>query len=103
MAVNSDFRELLKIFNAARIRYLIVGGYAVIEYIEPRYTKDLNIWISPDPTNAKIRITPDGKSYAYSYTHSLMTCVKDRATLPLPAVLLRIHKLPNPFGFPPPE
>ena len=27
--MNSDFRDLLKLFNAHRVRYLVVGGYAV--------------------------------------------------------------------------
>jgi hypothetical protein len=39
--MNSDFRDLLKLFNAHRVRYLVVGGYAVMKYTEPRYTKDL--------------------------------------------------------------
>ena len=31
----------------------MVGGYAVIEYSEPRYTKDLDLWIQASPKNAK--------------------------------------------------
>ena len=53
MTANSDFKELLKIFNRESVKYLIVGGYAVIEYTEPRYTKDLDIWVNPDKQNAK--------------------------------------------------
>jgi hypothetical protein len=53
MFVNSDFSDLLKLFNDKKVRYLIVGGYAVIQYAEPRYTKDLDIWISTDTANAK--------------------------------------------------
>lgn len=52
MFVNSDFTDLLKIFNDNHVRYLVIGGYAVIQYAEPRYTKDLDLWISTDPTNA---------------------------------------------------
>jgi hypothetical protein len=43
----------LKIFNARNVRYLVIGGYAVIQYAEPRYTKDLDVWISTDVENAK--------------------------------------------------
>ena len=50
--MNSDFEDLLKRFNASSVRYLIVGGYAVMFYTEPRYTKDLDIWIDPRPENA---------------------------------------------------
>ena len=45
MFVNSDFNDLLKIFNANGVEYLVIGGYALIQYAEPRYTKDLDLWI----------------------------------------------------------
>ncbi len=37
MEINSDFSELLSAFNRLRVRYLVVGGYAVVKYTEPRY------------------------------------------------------------------
>ena len=52
MFVNSDFTELLNLFNSNHVKYLIIGGYAVIQYAEPRYTKDLDIWVSASTTNA---------------------------------------------------
>ncbi len=52
MFVDSDFTELLKIFNDNGVRYLVIGGYAVVQYAEPRYTKDLDLWISTESTNA---------------------------------------------------
>src|SRR4051795_10713762 len=53
MKINSDFKDLLRSLNAAGIRYLIVGGYAVMIHTEPRYTKDLDIWIDRDERNAR--------------------------------------------------
>ena len=53
MKINSDFRDLLQSFNAAGVRYLIVGGYAVMVHTEPRYTKDLDVWIEPTASNAQ--------------------------------------------------
>jgi hypothetical protein len=50
--MNSDFRELLVVLNAHNVRFLVVGGYAVIHYAEPRYTKDLDLWIEPNSANA---------------------------------------------------
>ena len=52
MFVNSDFSDLLRLFNTNQVKYLVIGGYALIQYAEPRYTKDLNLWISADATNA---------------------------------------------------
>jgi hypothetical protein len=51
--MNSDFRDLLRIINAGKVRYLVVGGYAVMKYAEPRYTKDLDLWIDATPKNAR--------------------------------------------------
>ena len=53
MKINSDFKDLLQSLNAAGVRYLIVGGYAVMVHTEPRYTKDLDIWIERDEQNAR--------------------------------------------------
>src|SRR5438874_4890926 len=51
--MNSDFKDLLKVLNDYKVRYLVVGGYAVMAYTEPRYTKDLDIWIEASPKNAR--------------------------------------------------
>jgi hypothetical protein len=48
-----DFRELLESLNSARVRYLVVGGYAVNLYGHHRATNDLDIWIAADPANAE--------------------------------------------------
>ena len=53
MFVNSDFSDLLRIFNDHNVKYLVIGGYAVVQYAEPRFTKDLDVLISTDPENAK--------------------------------------------------
>ena len=52
MLTSPDFRELLKIFEKHKIRYLVVGGYAVMKYSEPRFTKDLDVLIATDQDNA---------------------------------------------------
>ena len=52
MSPNSHFKDLLSALNDCGAKYLVVGGYAVMLYTEPRYTKDLDIWIEPSPDNA---------------------------------------------------
>jgi predicted nucleotidyltransferase len=52
MADAPDFKELLRTFNEEQAEYLIVGGYAVMKYTEPRFTKDLDIWVRNSPANA---------------------------------------------------
>ena len=53
MLTSPDFKELLNLFKKHDVRYLIVGGYAVMRYTEPRFTKDLDVLIAVDDKNAR--------------------------------------------------
>lgn len=50
--MNSDFKDLLAALCKHQVRFLVVGGYAVMFHTEPRFTKDLDIWIEPNSDNA---------------------------------------------------
>ena len=50
MRTQKDFEELLKLFNKNKVRYCIVGAYAVAFHAEPRYTKDMDILVEPVDT-----------------------------------------------------
>ncbi len=47
-----EFREFLALLNAHKVKYLLVGGYAVGFHGYVRYTKDLDIWVAISPENA---------------------------------------------------
>jgi hypothetical protein len=51
--MNSDFKDLLQALNEAGAEYLVVGGYAVIKHTEPRYTKDIDIWVKDSTENVE--------------------------------------------------
>jgi predicted nucleotidyltransferase len=53
MLQSRDFKELLSVLEKHEVRYLVIGGYAVMLYSEPRWTKDLDLWIAIDAANAK--------------------------------------------------
>lgn len=44
--VSQDYEELFKSLNTYKIKYLVVGAHAVMFYSEPRFTKDMDVWIS---------------------------------------------------------
>jgi hypothetical protein len=48
-----DFEELLGLFNKHRVRYCIVGAYAVAFHARPRYTKDMDILVEPSMENGR--------------------------------------------------
>ncbi len=51
--MNSDFKDLLQSLHECDVRYLVAGGYAVIHHSQPRYTKDIDIWLEPTTENAR--------------------------------------------------
>jgi len=51
--MSQDFRDLLAEFNAHRVEFLLVGAHALAAHGYVRATEDLDVWIRPDPTNAK--------------------------------------------------
>jgi hypothetical protein len=48
-----DYKDLLSAFHAHGVRYLIVGAYAVIYHAQPRFTKDIDLFIKADLENAQ--------------------------------------------------
>ena len=50
--LSKDFKEFIELLNECKVRYLVVGGYAVAFHGHPRYTKDLDVWIDLSPVNA---------------------------------------------------
>ena len=52
--MNSDFRDLLRTLHEEKVRFLVAGGYAVIHHTQPRYTKDIDIWVEPSTENARL-------------------------------------------------
>jgi hypothetical protein len=50
--MNPDFVELLRAFNVADVRFLVVGAYAVTFHTRPRATADLDLWVEPTLENA---------------------------------------------------
>jgi hypothetical protein len=52
MASQQDFKELLELFNAHRVEYMIVGGYALAFHGVPRFTGDMELLVKPSSDNA---------------------------------------------------
>lgn len=53
MKANKDFEEFFGLLNENDVQYLVVGGYAYAIHAEPRFTKDLDIFIRRDTDNAR--------------------------------------------------
>ena len=53
MRLPVDSRELLKLFNVNRVRYLLIGGYAVTYHGYPRSTAVTDFWVAQNLRNAE--------------------------------------------------
>jgi predicted nucleotidyltransferase len=48
-----DFREFIELLNKNNVRYIIIGGYAVVYHGYVRSTNDIDIWIDIREDNIK--------------------------------------------------
>ncbi|MEW5800441.1 MAG: nucleotidyltransferase [Bacteroidota bacterium] len=53
LVLDENFREFIELLNSKKVKYMVVGGYAVGLYGYPRYTGDLDVWIKPNLENSK--------------------------------------------------
>ena len=72
MAENPHYKELLQLLNEFEVEYLIVGGFAVMKYGEPRYTKDLDVWVHNSPQNSA-RLVGALKKFGAPLEHDRIT------------------------------
>ncbi len=52
MKLPPDSRELVALFITRGVRFLIIGGWAVVWHGHPRTTGDLDLWVDPSAENA---------------------------------------------------
>ena len=45
--LNKDYRDMLQALGEEKVRFLLVGAYALAAYGFPRSTMDIDIWVAP--------------------------------------------------------
>ena len=50
--LNEDYRDILLALSDEKVRFLLVGAYALAAHGYPRATMDIDIWVMPSPQNA---------------------------------------------------
>ncbi len=66
MKVEKDFEEFIRLLNYHKVKYLIVGAYAVIFHTLPRNTGDIDFFIEPSSGNAD-KILQVLKDFGFEY------------------------------------
>ena len=60
--VSQDYEDLFSTLNAYKVKYLVVGAHAVAYHAQPRFTKDLDVWV-PAALNESQRVYDALKAY----------------------------------------
>jgi hypothetical protein len=50
--LNEDYKDILQAFAGEKVKFLLVGAYALAAYGYPRATMDIDLWVEPSPENA---------------------------------------------------
>ncbi len=50
--LNEDYKDMLHVLSEEKVRYLLVGAYALAAHGYPRATMDIDTWVMPSPQNA---------------------------------------------------
>ena len=50
--LNEDYKDMLHALSDEKVRFLLVGAYALAFHGYPRATMDIDIWVMPSPQNA---------------------------------------------------
>lgn len=50
--LNEDYKDMLHALSEEKVKFLLVGAYALATHGYPRATMDIDIWVMPSPQNA---------------------------------------------------
>jgi predicted nucleotidyltransferase len=50
--LNSHYKDILSILSEKKVKFLLVGAYAMAVHGFPRSTMDIDLFVKPDPENA---------------------------------------------------
>ena len=88
MAANPDFKDLFVALCDQQADFIVVGAHAVMIFTEPRYTKDLDVWIRPSSDNA-------ARAYRALLAFGAPMADLTEADLATPGVIFQIGVPPN--------
>ena len=51
--LNEDYRDILQALFDEKVKFILIGAYALAAHGYPRATMDIDIWVMPSPDNAE--------------------------------------------------
>jgi len=65
--LNSHYKDILSILSEKKVKFLLVGAYAMAAHGYPRSTMDIDLLVMPDPKNAKLVMQALNDFGAYTF------------------------------------
>ena len=56
--LNKDYKDMLRALSGEKVKFLLIGAYAMAAHGYPRATMDIDIWIMPSLQNADAVLRP---------------------------------------------
>lgn len=50
--LNEDYKDMLRALSDEKVKFILVGAYALAAHGYPRATMDIDVWVMPSPENA---------------------------------------------------
>ena len=88
--LQEDFKDMIKILIEENVKFMLIGGTAVILYGHVRATKDLDLWIYANPENAPLVIKALAKFGAPMYDISINDFEKEGTVFQIGTAPVRI-------------
>ena len=86
--LNSDYKDMLQVLLDNRVKFLLVGAYAMGVHGYPRATGDIDIWIEPSAENSE-RVYRSMAAFG-APLHEI-----DEATFATPGIVFQIGVAPR--------
>ncbi|MBN1941930.1 MAG: nucleotidyltransferase [Phycisphaerae bacterium] len=51
--LNNDYKDMLQCLTDEKVKFLLMGAYAMAAHGYPRATMDIDFWVQPSPDNAE--------------------------------------------------
>ncbi len=51
--LNNDYKDMLRCLADEKVKFLLIGAYAMAAHGYPRATMDIDFWVQPSPENAE--------------------------------------------------
>jgi hypothetical protein len=65
MEPDQEFREFVELLEFHGVKFVIIGGYAVISHGYPRYTGDIDFFVKKSPDNARKLVAAINEFYGH--------------------------------------